>query len=196
MDSPVSDVTPKDRAFRAIGRNLVSLQRLEKILKGLAALRPIACRLPEIATESKRRSRSTRRSTLGKVIHQWLETAQGEEPRTPDQTSDLDVFVSFWIKLPIPQDVLDKHAKELDQICTQRNWFVHTGLIEIDFDSDEACGNLIARLDKQERQITKQIEFFRTILNRIVELSQIMAQDDIQQTIAREMFRERTQSDT
>ena len=188
MDSAVPDMTAKDHALRAIGLNLVSLQRLEKILKWLAGMRPIACKLPEITVELERRRRSTEQSTLGTVIPLWLETARGQEPTAPTLATDLDVLVSYWLQLRIPQHVLDEHAKELDQILTERNWFVHNGLAEIDFDSNEACGNLIARLDEQDQRVIKQIEFLRHIGNRILELNQFVFRDDVQETLKSEML--------
>ena len=189
MDSPVPEGVLKDAALRAIGRNLLSLQRLEKILKGLAGLRPIACKLPEIATELELRRKSTERSTLGTVIPLWLETARGREPRAATLTTEVDVLVSFWLQLGIPQHALVEHASELHEILNERNWFVHNGLAEIDFDSNEACGNLIARLDEQEGRVIKQIEFLRPIFNRILTLNQFVTRDDVQQTIKREMLR-------
>ena len=188
MNSAMTDITAKDHALRAIGRNLVSLQRLEKILKWLAGMRPIAGKLPEITVELERRRRSTEQSTLGTVIPQWLETARGQEPAAPALTNNLDVLVSFWLQPGIPQHVLDEHAEELHQILTERNWFVHNGLAEIDFDFDEACENLIAHLDEQERRVMKQMEFLRPIVNRILELNQFATQDDVQETLKREML--------
>ena len=78
---------------------------------------------------------------------------------------------------------------ELQEILTERNSFVHNGLTEIDFDCNEDCGKLIARLDEQEQRVSKQIAFLRPILNRILEFNQFLAQDEIQQTIKREILR-------
>ena len=189
MDRLVPEVALKDAVLRAIGRNLVTLQRLEMLLKGLAGLRPIACKLPELTTELEHRRKRTERSTLGSVISLWLETARGSEPEAPTLPTDLDVLVSFSFQPGIPQHVLDEHARQLDQILTERNWFVHSGLIDIDFDSNEACGSLIARLDEQERRVIEQIEFLRPIVNRIRECNEFVASDDVQQTIRRAMLR-------
>lgn len=193
MESGIRDKTAKDRAFRAIGRNLVSLQRLEQRLKWLAGMRSITCKLPEITTKLERRRRGTERSTLGTAIPLWLETAESPEPIAPTITNNVDVLVSFRIQLGIPQHLLDEHAKELDQILTERNWLVHTGLAEIDFDSNEACENLIARLDEQERRVMKQIEFLRPIVHHILEVNQFVARDDVQQTIKREILADRSE---
>lgn len=190
MDRLVPEVALKDAVLRAIGRNLVTLQRLEMLLKGLAGLRPIECKLPELTTELEHRRKRTERSTLGSVICLWLETARGSKPEAPTLTTDLDVLVSFSFQPGIPQHVLDEHARQLDQILTERNWFVHSGLIDIDFDSNEACGNLIARLDEQERRVIEQIEFLHPIVNRIRECNEFVARDDVQQTIQREMLTE------
>jgi hypothetical protein len=196
MDSLVTDAALKDRVLRAIGHNLVYLQRLEKILKLLSELRPVAGTLPKIKRQLKRRRQSTKRSTLGTVIPLWLETAEGGEPRAPTPTTDLDILGSFWLQIGIPQHVLDEHAKELDQLLTERNWFVHKGLAEIDFDSNEACGDLLVRLDAQERRVSKQLDFLRPIVNRLREFGEFLACDDVQEWIQREMLTERTPNDT
>lgn len=186
MDSPGPQA---DRAFGAIGRNLVSLQRLEKILKGLIGLRPIACKLPDIMIELERRRRSTELSTLGTVIRLWLETARGGEPTAPDLVMDLDVLVSFWLDLGIPEHVLDEHAKQLRQLLAERNWLVHNGLAEIDYNSDEACDNLAALLDEQEHRVIKQIEFLRPIVNRMIDLHKFAVREDVLETIKSEILR-------
>lgn len=189
------DAASNDRALRAIGRNLISLQRLEKILKWLCGLRPIAGKLPEIEKQLKQRQQGTERSTLGTIIPLWLETAHGREPQVPTQTTGLEIFVGHWLQLGIPQSILDEHAKELGQLLTERNWFIHNALAEIDFDSDEACEDLIARLDDQDRRVIKQIEFLRPIVNRILELGQFMARDDVQEIIKMELLRQNTLND-
>lgn len=192
MDSSVIDATQKDRVLRAIGRNLVSLQRLEKLLKWLSELRPVGGTLPEIDRQLKHRRQNTERSTLGKVIPLWLETAHGRESPESSRPTGLESSVYFSMQLGIPQCVLDEHAKELDQLLTERNWFVHNGLAEIDFDSDEACENLLARLDDQERRVNKQIEFLRPIVNRIREVGEFLASEDVQELMKRELLGERT----
>jgi hypothetical protein len=196
MDSPVTDAAPKDRVFRAIGRNLVNLQRLEKILKQLSELRPVAGKLPEIKAQLEHRRRSTERTTLGAVIPLWLETARGRKPRLPTRTTDLDILCSYWLKIGISQHVLDEHAKELDQLLIERNWFVHHGLAEIDYASSEECENLLARLDDQNRQVGKQIDFLLYIVNRIREFCEFFARDEIQEFIQRELLSESVPNDT
>jgi hypothetical protein len=196
MDRSVMDAAAKDRVFRAIGRNLVNLQRLEKILKWLSELRPVAGTLPEIQKQLERHRQSTNRLTLGAVIPLWLETAKGREPRLPTPTSDLDILWAYWLKIGIPQHVLDEHAKELDQLLTERNWFVHHGLAEIDYGSSEECGNLLARLDDQNRRVGKQIDFLLNIVNRVRESREFFACDEIQELIRRELLREIAPNDT
>lgn len=190
MDSPVKDAAPKDRVFRAIGRNLVNLQRLEKILKWLSELRPVTGKLPEIQKQLEHRRQITQRATLGAVISRWLETAEGREPELPTPTTDLDIRCGYWLKLNIPQHVLEEHAKELDQLRSERNWFVHRGLAEIDYSSSEECENLLARLDDQHRRIGKQIDFLLPIANRLREFGEFLARDEIQEVLRRELLRD------
>jgi len=195
-DSPVMDTAAKDRVFRAIGRNLVNLQRLEKILKWLSELRPVAGKLPEIQRQLGERRQSTNRSTLGAVIPLWLETAKGRKPRLPTPTTDLDILCSYWVKIGIPQRVLEEHAKELEQLLTERNWFVHHGLAEIDYSSGEECGNLLARLDAQNGRVGKQIDFLLSIVNRLREFHEFFVRDEIQELIRRELLRASSPNDT
>jgi hypothetical protein len=192
MDSPVTDVnaTPKDRVFRAIGRNLVNLQRLEKMLKWLAELRPLTGKLPEIQKQLEQRRQSTQRATLGSVIPLWLETAEGREPELPSLTNNLDILCSSWLNIGIPQDVIDQHAIELDQLLCERNWFVHHGLAEIDYGSREECEELLARLDDHNRLVGKQIDFLLPIAKRITNLHEYFAREDTQESIRRELLRE------
>ena len=190
MDSPVKGATPKDRVFRAIGRNLVNLQRLEKILKWLSELRPVTGKLPEILKELDKRRQVTQQATLGAVILRWLETAEGREPELPTPTTDLDILCAYWVKIEIPQHLLDEHVKQLDQLRSERNWFVHHGLAEIDYSSSEQCENLLARLDDQHRRIGKQIDFLLPIANRLREFGEFPTRDEIQEVLRRELLRD------
>ncbi|HKV33760.1 MAG TPA: hypothetical protein VJP89_05555 [Pyrinomonadaceae bacterium] len=196
MDSSAPYAASKDRVLRAVGLNLVNFQRLEKILKWLAELRPITGSVPEINKQLELRRQSTQRSTLGAIIPLWLETAYGQKPQLANPKTDLDVVIAFWLQLNIPAQVLDQHARQLDQLLTERNWFVHTGLAEIDFDSNEACEALLARLGEQNKRVIKQIDFLHSILDRIHELSQFCASDDVQEIIRTEMFGKREPSST
>ncbi|HXQ68900.1 MAG TPA: hypothetical protein VN844_00305 [Pyrinomonadaceae bacterium] len=191
MDNPAPYPNSKDRVFRAIGRNLVNFQRLENILKWLAELRPFKGLVPDIYNQLERRRQRTQQSTLGIVIPLWLETAKGQEPQLAKPKGDLDAVISFWVELNIPPHVLDEHAKELDQLLTERNWFVHTGLAEVDFNSSEECESLLARLDEQNSRLGKQLDFVHSIHTRILELKQCWASDDVQEILRRELFGEK-----
>ncbi len=189
MNSPAHDAAPRDRAFKAVGRNLVSFQRLEKILKSLAESRAVVGTLPQLEEQFARRRQITERSTLGNVIPKWLKAARGREPPGLTPKTGDEVFIYFWYQLAIPQDVLNEHAKELDQLLTERNWLVHEGLAEIDFDSDGACESLLARLDDQQKRVTKQIDFLWPIVNRLRDAGEFLASDDVKEWIRREMLR-------
>jgi hypothetical protein len=189
MDSLFCETAGRDRTFRAIGHNLVSFQRLEKILKWLAESGSITCALPDLEKQLKRRREIVERSTLGTVIALWVEAAHGRQPGDVTPKTGREVFISFWHQLNIPEHVLDQHAKELHQHLTERNWLVHEGLAEVDFDCDVACESLLARLDDQRKRIIKQIDFLRPIVNRLREASEILASDDLQEWIWKEMLR-------
>lgn len=189
MESSVHDAAPNDRVFRAIGHNLLAFQRLEKILKWLAGSRAVVSALHEVEKELARRREKTERSTLGMVIPLWVEAAQGREPQGLTPKTGEEVFISLWHQLNIPEHVLDEHAKELVQLLAERNWLVHEGPAEIDFDSDEACESLLARLEDQQRRVMKQIDFLCPIVNFFREARETFASDDVQEWIRREMFR-------
>lgn len=98
--------------------------------------------------------------------------------------------------LRIPQHKLEEHAKELDELLAERNWFVHHGLAEVDFSSEQACAELLGHLEDQNEQIGKQIDFLLPIARSLRDVGKFITSDEGKELLFRELLADQTQNDT
>src|SRR6266545_504068 len=136
----------KTTVLRAVGRNVVNFQRLEKILKELTLRAPISAPIKSIEALMATRLSRTERITLGAAVKAWIGMTSNpyheqEEPIQTDET-----VVTFWFDSSIAKRNLEERAAELNALALERNTLIHQDLAQVDFTSEFVCRALIERL--------------------------------------------------
>jgi hypothetical protein len=137
----------RDMALRAIGRNIVDFQRLETCLKILARFSVIASPVDTLGAAIDKRVSQTTRYTLGQAIGEWLKVAGGSEPPTSLTEDPFETCVSMSFGPLINSEELIEHGRALSDLLIERNNLVHHDLAQLEFNSEEECKKLTARLD-------------------------------------------------
>lgn len=169
--------TSKDSALRAVGRTIVNLQRLEHNLKLAARLGPLQGTIDKIQRDAERRAERAATLTLGQAIQAWLAAAHSE-PVESGQTADLfDVTMQITMSLVPDAEMRATHGVALQSLLETRNRLVHGGLVRMQWDSPEACAQLVEDLDAVNDEIRVQMDFVTAILNGVRTLGEIRQED-------------------
>ena len=195
METLVQPLSVRDVAFRAIGRNMVNFQKLEKCLKALVRLEYLAAPMSTIKDALVKRKSKASGYTLGKALQEWLRVAALDAPRSATQ----DLFEP-WISLSflpsIDRERLAEHGEALNALAKERNNLVHQDLANFDFDSAEGCQTLVERLDKQNARILEQLNFLAPAIRDLVALKEWTMRPEFQDELFNEFLRQRSHDET
>ena len=166
-------------ALDAVGRNVVSFQRLEHILKQFALWAPICATPSTLQSEVETRRAQVARLTLGRAVKKWIEsefhkTSQKEGP----QGRDDQIIISFGFELPMTPEYFDQLSGELESLAQERNSLIHLDLAQLNFEDEAECTALSIKLNSQNDRIIRATEFLGLILTQMKELVRLIASDE------------------
>jgi hypothetical protein len=162
--------TAKDAALRMVGRTVVNFQRLEHNLKLAARLGPLQGTAQRIQKDIAKRHERAATLTLGQAIQAWLAYCYGSSAAHA-QTPDL-FDATFEMSFSVESDAESRaqHAKDLSDLLQVRNDLIHVRLATFEWDSPEACADLVVELEKVNDSISGQIAYTSLLLKDIAEL--------------------------
>lgn len=160
----------KEAALHMVGRTVVNFQRLEHNLKLAARLIPLQGTIQKVQRDIAKRHERASALTLGQAIQAWLDLCRGQ-PWTNHETPDLfDVSVKTTFTLESDLESQERHAKVLRDLLDVRNDLIHSRLAKFEWETPEACDDLVADLEQVNTTISNLIEYTSTLLNAIAEL--------------------------
>jgi hypothetical protein len=150
----------REIAFRKIGRNVVNLQRFERMLKLIIVRSNVQGYTSELAKVHQRKFSDTKRKTLGPLVREFFNTLYSPDDPFSDSPADADqeIWTSFSLRIESRQDSIIKREHELRQVVEERNLLIHHWLAELDFNSAESCQKLISQLDEQNDRLTPHFD--------------------------------------
>lgn len=175
----MQDFTARDAALRAIGRAVVNFQKLECCLKVLSRLQDCSGPMSQIEGKAKRRIEKTAKFTMGSAVADWLRIARKDDVQVPSTRDLFEPWVSVSYGPLLGPEQIDAHGEALNALAIERNNLIHHDLANFDFASDEACRELLARLDKQNVRILEQLAILAPAINNLIELGKLAERPQI-----------------
>jgi len=163
---------PRDRAFRAIGRNVANFQRLETALKTLLSFERTVGRLSQIQSQIDARVEKRKKATLGGALGEWLALAKPKAPAKAETPDLFEPWVEISFGMEIDREYFDENAVELESLAKERNRLIHEQLMFVNFDSEEGCTELVKVLDAQNERINHQVALLAPALRDLRELAE------------------------
>ena len=149
----------RDIAFRKIGRNVVNLQRFERMLKFIIVRSNVQGYVSELVKIHQDRTKETSQKTLGLLVKEFLDTVYSTDDPFSDRPDELnDIWMSYAFRVQASADSISKRERELREVVDERNALIHHWLAEVDFNSVDECKELISRLDAQHDRLKPHIE--------------------------------------
>ena len=150
----------RDIAFRKIGRNVVNLQRFERMLKLIIVRSNVQGYASELAKIHQDRTKETSHRTLGLLVKEFLDTVYSTDDPFSEGPADAlnEIWISHAFRVQANADSISKRERELREVVEERNSLIHHWLAEVDFDSIDECQELISRLDAQDDRLKPHYE--------------------------------------
>jgi hypothetical protein len=150
----------RDIAFRKIGRNVVNLQRFERMLKLLIVRSNVSGYASELAKIHQDKTKATSHKTLGLLVKEFLNTVYStDDPFSDGPDNALNqIWMSHAFRIRSNADSISKKEVELREVVEERNALIHRWLAEVDFESVDECQQLISRLDAQNDRLTPHFD--------------------------------------
>ena len=189
MEALVDPLSPRDRAFRAIGRNVTNFQRLESALKILLSLEATSGPLSQISVRMAARAEKRKRVTLGEALGEWLELGKPKNSSPPITPDLFEPWVDITFGLKIGSEYFLTNANELESLATARNHLVHHQLMMINFESAADCDELVGILDIQNERINMQVAHLAPAVCEIVEFGKWVEQPGVVDQLTEEFIR-------
>lgn len=147
--------------LQKIGRNLLSFQTAELILKELIRLGGLAMRSSSKPAESfEAMTKRVQTMTLGGLTSLFTNShCTNKEPtfsEAADSSSELQVSLSYSFRYS--EKALNERRESLATLVKERNELVHHLLPEFDRDSLESCAATAAKLDRQRELVLPEIK--------------------------------------
>lgn len=164
-------------ALFAVGRNVVSFQRLEQILKQLALFAPLYATPATLQSEVENRVAGTERLTLGSAVKKWIESEFHITQPKQGKQLDQEIVSAFGFGPRTPEN-FDRLSCELESLAQERNSLIHLDLAQLNLADEAECTALSIRLDAQNDRIIRAIEILGPIRERMQELARLIASDE------------------
>jgi len=162
----------KDLTFRQIGRNVVNLQRFERMLKIIIVQSDVRGYMSELAKVHQDLTYETSKKTLGLLVKEFLNTVYSTDDPFTHGPSDSrnEPRISHGSRIQSNAESMSKRERELREVVEERNMLIHHRLTEVDFNSVDECKELISRLDAQNDRLKPYIDSFMSQLGHMQSL--------------------------
>ena len=179
----------RDITFRKIGRNVVNLQRFERMLKLIIVRSNVQGYASELVKIHQDRTKETSHRTLGLLVGEFLDTIYSTDDPFSDGPADAlnEIWISHAFRIKSNADSISKRERELREVVEERNSLIHHWLAEVDFDSVYECQKLISRLDAQDdrlkphyESLMRQLGDMQTAQNELLRLLEVELKESLQ----------------
>lgn len=181
MDNESVIQAASEEVMKKIGRNLLSFQMAEQILKELLRLGGLATRSGAPDETFGEMAKRVQTMTLGGLTTLFTETHCSNKaqvfPRLPENSDEVMIAMSF--SFDYGENGLAERRASLASLVAERNKLVHHLLPEFDRDSLESCRATAADLDRQRELVLPEIkrlqEDYRSIRQELSNLAALMS---------------------
>jgi hypothetical protein len=158
--------------LRKVGRNVVLLQYLERLLKSLLDDRHISGYISELPAKHRQRRALIHKQTMGQLVSQYRDNA------TPNIDAEPTELEGAWISLTITiegsQDEQEVLAS-LSEVVAERNELIHHFLPKWDMLSIDSGRAIEKQLDQQRDKILPVVTHLESLVQATQEIKKDLA---------------------
>jgi hypothetical protein len=153
-----------------VGRNLMRLQYMERMLKFLLALSVFEAPLSKFQTEFASHIKKISRLPMGYLVDK---VAKGvflpKVPAAPDSQAVKEITMRFEFGLKDSGHLMKEWRRQQKEIVRERNKLVHRFLDDCDLSTIQGCQASSLQLDKQRERIISVGNSIESMVNAVKE---------------------------
>jgi hypothetical protein len=163
----------RNATFQRIGRNVVNLQRMERLLKFLLVFGDICAPKSQLKAHIKARKKRFSKCTLGELIKIAPQAIFASETRRSTVPTDIkEPWVSFFFEVEAGKEAIQEWHKQISFVVKERNRLIHGLLGPYHPQSIKSCRALDAKLEKQSAQIEIA---YKSVASMVVAVREVFA---------------------
>lgn len=157
--------TAVDEVLRKIGRNILTFQRMEAMLKHLISRSRLEGTAESLRADHENAIDAVSRQTMGTLVKGFVSTVYGTPEEKPSSDEEIDeVWFSLSFKIEASPEEVEQRRATLNSIVEERNNLVHQMLGQFDQTSLESCQAFGAQLDAQAEKVRPEFEALRSLV--------------------------------
>lgn len=173
----------RDEALRKIGRNLALYQKLEAMMKFIAAHADVQAEVTGLRADGltavmKKQRRSVRKATFGTLKKHWMErlfaTKAGDQEQLEAHATQAEAAeprFRFEFSMETTAGQREEREAVMARLLRDRNALVHRRLVEFNHESSESCQRLIAELDDAYAVLRPEVMYAQAIIKGFQDLT-------------------------
>lgn len=166
----------KNLVYQKIGRNVVLFQKIECILKYLAANAKVEGYASEIPTIAKQQAESINTQTMGQVIGRFIEAIYAESEQLTNEPENLkEPWLTFGFTIQ-GEGLYEKRKKALASVVAERNALIHHFVTRCDWETIDSYQETEAYLDRQYDKTVVEFENLRKTTRTLEEKRKALAE--------------------
>lgn len=152
-----------DEIYRKIGKNILSIQKLEYLLKFISIHQNVGAHISQFNEAYKDKVQSVRKQTMGQLVNNHFNNKVDESANEPDVSNE----PYFSIELQFPSTYYDEKYNTLTDLIAKRNDLVHHFFLNYDLQSAKDYQVAEKFLDELYNRINEEVESLKTIAEYI-----------------------------
>lgn len=165
----------KDNIYKAVGKNIIAYQQLEKYLKFLVAYGHIEGPFEKLKSIQKENHSRVYKKTMGQVASEYLNKISNSEPDSKEEKFPGLGYARFTFKTECEQQQYDLIKKDLEEVIQERNKLAHHFIEKCDSTSIECLHENLRNLESQQKKIFKTLDYYKDLVKHLDESRKILA---------------------
>ena len=169
MDEIAELDNARNLALQEIGRNVVAFQKMEAMLKFLAAnyrIQGLPDQLNRIRNQNRR---DVDRQTMGSLVDKLFRSVVIEGANEQDEPNAPVGEASLRISIELGAEAHDETREAFRLVVQERNALIHKMLVSFDPNSLNSCQEVSMLLDAQRDRLKPHFEYLRSMVKAISE---------------------------
>ena len=158
--------------LRKVGRNVVLLQYLERLLKSVLNDRHISGYISELPAKHRQRKALIHKQTMGQLVGQYCDQTAPNSGAEPAELKE--AWISLTISIEGTHEEQEVFAS-LSEVVTERNELIHHFLPKWDMLSIDSGRSVEQHLDQQRDKILPVVAHLESLVQAMQEIKKDLA---------------------
>jgi hypothetical protein len=170
-----------NEVHRKIGKNLITIQKIEHLLKYIVTHSHISGPVGQIVEIKKGLEDKLSNQSMGQVLSQYLANINPDTEKIIEDTDSQSdsLHITFQFERNYSKERFEEIETNLSNILKERNDLVHHFILDFEEDSIDSCIKMEKKLDEQRSSLLTVLEDLQEIVKFITESKKQLVESGI-----------------